>query len=69
MIAPLCPVPQDPDERLQEVAGLLAVAILRRKLRTFRASRRRRDEDENCLELSGSLSAHATKPSRGGEHR
>ena len=65
----MIPVPDDPQERLDEVSELLAEAILRARLRRERRSNlRRRDAERNCLEVFRTTRTHACEPtSRKGE--
>ncbi len=58
----------DTDERLQEVARLLAEAILRSRLRRFLKRNATCGTREVVLELSATSSAHACEMSRNGEH-
>ena len=55
------------DERLGEVAAILAVGILRARLRDSRSRRTAPKQRDISLELSARTSAHAVEPSRDGE--
>ena len=55
------------DERLGEVAQVLAVGILRARLRGLRSRRKVSKLRDNTLELSAPTSAHALETSRDGE--
>ncbi len=55
------------DERLEEVAQILAIGILRARLRDLRPGRASREPRDNSLELSARTSAHALETSRDGE--
>ena len=52
------------DERLGEVASILAVGILRARLRDLRSPRTAPQAREYSLELSARTSAHALETSR-----
>ena len=56
-----------PQERLQEVARILAEGLLRRRLRRLRDMRQRRVSRENSLELLPTSRTHRIEPSREGE--
>ena len=55
------------NERLGEVASILAVGVLRARLRTLRSRRTAPKQRDNSLELSARTSAHAVETSRDGE--
>ena len=55
------------DERLAEVAQILAVGILRARLRVLRSRKNSRERRHNSLELSAPSSAHGLETSRDGE--
>ena len=55
------------DDRLEEVAQLLAVGILRARLRNSRSRRTAAKSRDYCLEVSARTSAHAVETSRDGE--
>ena len=57
------------DERLEEVARILAVGILRARLRRLQSRKAAPQLRDNCLELSARTSAHALETSRDGERR
>ena len=68
MTSPRDHVPvQDGDDRLDEVAELLAEAILRARLRRDRKRNVHRKRPDNPLALSAATSAHASDSSRDGE--
>ena len=55
------------DERLGEVAQILAMGALRARLRELRSRRKASKLRDNPLELSAPSSAHALERSRDGE--
>ena len=55
------------DERLGEVAQILALGVLRARLRDLRSRRTAAEQRDNSLELSARTSAHALETSRDGE--
>ncbi len=57
----------DADDRLDQVARLLAEAILRHRLRLFLKRNATSGTRENVLALPASSSAHACETSRNGE--
>ncbi len=60
--------PLDADDRLDEVAKLLAVGILRAKLRRNLKRNLAGGTRENVLELCAASRTHACETSRNGEH-
>ncbi len=64
---PTATASMDTEERLLEVARLLAEAILRSRLRAFLKRNATCGTREDSLELSASSSAHACETSRNGE--
>jgi len=65
----MIPVPDSAQERLDEVAELLAEGLLRARLRRKRRSNLRRRDREKDLAVSAESSVHASKPTfRNGEH-
>ncbi len=68
MMPPTATASMDSDERLLEVARLLAEGILRSRLRRFLKRNATLGTREIPLELCASSSAHACETSRNGEH-
>ena len=67
MIPPTYAASLTADERLEEVANILALGVLRARLRNLRSRRTVPQQRDNCLELSARSRAHALETSRDGE--
>ena len=69
MIPPSYAASLTADERLEEVARILAIGIIRHRLRALRSPRKARKQRDNSLELSAHSRAHGLETSRGRETR